>query len=129
MSKLKKAVNLIIFTIIILLIVVYLKSHIEYERKRNEEELTRYKEETEIVNLKKTIPSSGLFYKVDTKNNEITFVNSKGEVIEEYYKRLIVKDSNEDEIKLKINYLIEYTKKDGEVGRQVDKVTIYEKQK
>lgn len=56
MSKLKKAVILIIFTILILFTVVELKSHIEYERKRNEEELTRFKEETEIVNLKKNYP-------------------------------------------------------------------------
>lgn len=70
-----------------------------------------------------------MFYKVDTEKNEITFVNSKGEVIEENYKRLIVKDSKEDKIKLKINYLIKYTKKDGEFERQVEKVTIYEKQK
>lgn len=125
MTKFKLKVFAIIIAFLMLFIALDLKS----QNDEVNEKLIHFKKETEIVNLKKTIPSTELFYKVDTEKKVITFVNSKGEVINKKYQTLIVQDSNEDEIKLKINYLIEYNKKQGEVSRLVKKVTIYEKQK
>lgn len=112
--------TMIVFSLLICI------DEIKIYEKETAAERTCFKTETENFVLQNTLPSTDALYKVDTDNKEITFVNSKGEIVTQAYRKLFVKNANGTAERIKIKYLIEYTQKDGEHSRIAKEITVFE---